>query len=154
MGKHKDLTDQTIGDLKVLKRVETPSEETATVRKYAWWRCRCCCGNEITVSSKYLTNKVTTHCGCKAAEKRRNRGRRPRDAPAGKSVKPRPFSGVGQNGNVVTRPGITVETMCQHCKKVFERRNGPWGYKNYTGYYCTYRCMRAAERAAEEAKKK
>ena len=54
----KDLTGKRIGRLVVLYR--TKKDDV----KYAWWKCRCDCGNVVSVSSRNLNNDVTKSCGC------------------------------------------------------------------------------------------
>lgn len=58
MTKVEDLTGRQFGLLTVLER----SDEN--IDNYAAWRCRCACGNEITVSSKRLKRGNVTDCGC------------------------------------------------------------------------------------------
>ena len=58
MGKKVDLTGQVFGFLTVIKPAENIKGQTA-------WLCRCACGNEITVKSKYLKEGRRKSCGCK-----------------------------------------------------------------------------------------
>lgn len=50
---------------------------------------------------------------------------------------------AGKKENSKYRFGQT--TKCQHCKKLFERPLGQWGWNIGDKLYCTYKCMRAAE---------
>lgn len=58
-----ELKGRVFGDLTVLGKVPTPT----TMKQR--WRCKCSCGNTITVRHDYLlhTNSPKTHCGCKRA---------------------------------------------------------------------------------------
>jgi DNA-directed RNA polymerase subunit RPC12/RpoP len=52
----------------------------------------------------------------------------------------------------------TLPTICTECGKKFERYGADWGYVRETktvvrAYYCSYRCMMAAERRQFEALK-
>lgn len=53
-----DLTGKRFGKLIVIQ----PTAERQN--GYTVWRCRCDCGNEIQVSSRYLKNGWVTDCGC------------------------------------------------------------------------------------------
>ncbi len=56
-----DLTGCTFGHLTALRRAaEDP-------RPGVRWRCRCDCGNEVTVLATILATGRRTHCGCRAA---------------------------------------------------------------------------------------
>ena len=56
-----DLTHRRFGMLEVIARVERPKYYES---KYVWWLCRCDCGGELAVPSKYLVDKTTKSCGC------------------------------------------------------------------------------------------
>lgn len=58
--RHKDLTGQTFGKLKVIERVSINGGHGST------WLCQCECGNTITVRRDGLTTGHTTSCGCYA----------------------------------------------------------------------------------------
>lgn len=65
MSKLIDLTDQTFGYWKVLKRAENRNGK-------AYWRCLCtACGKEKDVSGGHLRGGRSTNCGCIRAEKMR-----------------------------------------------------------------------------------
>src|SRR3954462_11937569 len=53
----KNLIGQRFGRLVVL--------EFSHVRKHAYWRCRCDCGSEKTISGRSLREGITTACGCR-----------------------------------------------------------------------------------------
>ncbi len=55
--KLKDLTGMKFGRLTVIERIENKNKKTC-------WRCRCDCGNEISVISTNLTQAHTQSCGC------------------------------------------------------------------------------------------
>jgi hypothetical protein len=57
MPKILDLTGQTFGRLTVI-------EQNGVLRKARAWRCRCECGNEVTVPNPYLRTGDTKSCGC------------------------------------------------------------------------------------------
>ena len=56
-----------------------------------------------------------------------------------------PLKGVSQ---------LTYVSVCPECEKTFERVSGDWGYIFSDKKYCTYSCMRAAERKSEARRKK
>ena len=53
-----DLTGQKYGMLTALRRVENVKGRTA-------WLCRCECGNELVVLTKYLQGGQKNNCGCR-----------------------------------------------------------------------------------------
>ncbi len=62
----KDLTGQRFGRLVVLEFV--PTED-----KYSYWKCRCDCGNIITVRNSHILSGHTNSCGCLQKQKLRER---------------------------------------------------------------------------------
>lgn len=58
MSKWEDLTGQVFGSLTVIKPAEKINGRTA-------WHCKCECGNEIVVISRYLKDGKRKSCGCK-----------------------------------------------------------------------------------------
>lgn len=58
----KDLTGMVFGELTVLEYGEPFYEKSGD--KIATWKCRCNCGNIITVSTSNLTYGTTRSCGC------------------------------------------------------------------------------------------
>ena len=62
-----DMTGQRCGRLTVIERSATNKGGRAT------WKCRCDCGNEITVRGKELRNGDTRSCGCLQKDKARRR---------------------------------------------------------------------------------
>lgn len=60
MGKKKkdDLSGRRFGKLTAIE----PTEERK--HGYVVWRCRCDCGKEISVESRYLKREMVTDCGC------------------------------------------------------------------------------------------
>ena len=58
MGKRIDLTGQTFGRLTVIE--ENGKNKNGSIK----WRCKCECGNEVTVIGTNLRNGNTTSCGC------------------------------------------------------------------------------------------
>ena len=58
MGKIKDLTNQVFGRLTVIEFAGFGSSHKTL------WKCKCECGNEITVKSNSLVTGHTRSCGC------------------------------------------------------------------------------------------
>ena len=58
MGKKIDLTGQRFGRLIVL------CEDRRSKNVHAHWRCKCDCGNEVTVNGNSLRRGLTLSCGC------------------------------------------------------------------------------------------
>lgn len=141
-----DMKGQTVGFLEVLERAEAPPN-AGSRRRSGWWRCRCECGNELVVCRDYLQRKLTTHCGCKAKERNRHKGRK-----LAVVKRPRPFSIPQSDAGKVY--GFSITTKCKHCRKVFERPHADWGYKIGDDFFCTYKCMREEERDRKGAKAK
>ena len=61
MGKLIDLTGRTFTRLKVIKRVEKP---TNVKNQHAYWLCKCECGKEIIADCSALLRGNTKSCGC------------------------------------------------------------------------------------------
>ena len=57
----KDETGKIYGKLTVLER-------NGSIRGLAAWKCKCECGNIVTVPGAYLRNGNTTSCGCRKYE--------------------------------------------------------------------------------------
>ena len=70
MGKLIDLTGRTFTRLKVIKRVEKP---TNVKNQHAYWLCKCECGKEIIADCSALLRGNTKSCGCYSADFARNR---------------------------------------------------------------------------------
>lgn len=66
MAKAIDLTGQRFHRLVVLERDYNKKDKS----RQAWWKCKCDCGNEITVRGQCLRNGNTQSCGCYGQEKR------------------------------------------------------------------------------------
>ena len=45
---------------------------------------------------------------------------------------------------------VTIVAYCKECGKEFERPTAEWGYAIDKDKYCTYKCMRAAEKRMME----
>lgn len=60
-----DLTGLTFGDLVVIERDTTHSQNGKKPRTY-WW-CQCECGNKISVDRTHLVNRNQSSCGCKSS---------------------------------------------------------------------------------------
>lgn len=73
-----DLTGQRFGRLVVLERGDNYVCETlhpdgsSVVYKAPKWRCRCDCGNEVTVLGASLKTGNTKSCGCYRKERTRH----------------------------------------------------------------------------------
>lgn len=53
----KDLTNQTFGELTVIKRANDINHEAA-------WLCKCSCGKMIIANTRALTSSHKKSCGC------------------------------------------------------------------------------------------
>ena len=58
MSKRIDLIGQQFGTLYVVEYDHTDS------RGQAYWKCKCECGNTVSVSGTYLRTGNTKSCGC------------------------------------------------------------------------------------------
>lgn len=58
-----DMTGRVIGRLSVIEECGRDKHNKAL------WRCRCKCGNEVTVRGGDLRNGRTTSCGCYQRER-------------------------------------------------------------------------------------
>lgn len=58
MPRRKELTGQRFGKLTVTERTDQTKE------RYAVWRCRCDCGEEILVNTRELVRGTVKDCGC------------------------------------------------------------------------------------------
>lgn len=57
----KDLTNQRFGRLTVLKRdLDKPKGKGC----FAYWSCKCDCGNIVSIRGDHLRNNTTSSCGC------------------------------------------------------------------------------------------
>lgn len=59
----KNLTGQRFGRLVAIEPLKERSGNG-----YVVWRCKCDCGKEVNVQSRYLTGGGTTSCGCYSKE--------------------------------------------------------------------------------------
>lgn len=161
MGCYKDLTGEQFGLLTVVGQAPRIKGD----RQATKWICQCSCGNVVVIRRDKLT-AGRSHCGCmrpkpekrveEPQEKRpRGRPRKPQPPPItvpekhpkranGNGSRPRPFT-VPKSKKPIKAYGVTVTNKCKHCKKVFERPNGEWGYKIGNDYFCRYKCMRAEQ---------
>lgn len=57
MSKFNDLTGKVFGRLTVLERGDIKSGKT-------YWRCRCACGNELSIRGTSLSLGLSESCGC------------------------------------------------------------------------------------------
>jgi hypothetical protein len=64
-----DLSGEQFGRLTVLRR-------EGRQRSYATWLCRCSCGTEVVVVSRFLVRGSTRSCGCLASEMSRERAKK------------------------------------------------------------------------------
>lgn len=62
----KDLSGKRFGRLLVIER--TNRYKTASGKRGTYYRCKCDCGNEVTVIAGHLTTGHTWSCGCAHAE--------------------------------------------------------------------------------------
>ena len=56
----RNLTGKTFGQLTVIERVYPDNLS----KKHTYWKCKCRCGNETTVTSNHLMTGHTRSCGC------------------------------------------------------------------------------------------
>lgn len=56
-----DLTGQLFGRLTVLER---DTSKPMGKNCFAYWKCKCKCGNIVSVRGDHLRNKTTSSCGC------------------------------------------------------------------------------------------
>ena len=71
MSKLIDLTGQKFGRLKVLYRDK--EKEIETNSKTTLWKCKCDCGNEISLPTGSLRGSRTNSCGCLSKDVRHNK---------------------------------------------------------------------------------
>lgn len=64
MGAIIDLTDQVFGNLTVLERDYEYIKKNNIKKKGVYWKCKCQCGNLITVRSDHLRGSKIQSCGC------------------------------------------------------------------------------------------
>ena len=65
MEKYINLKNKRFGRLTVIKKLEKPQGVKSA---YAYWLCKCECGNEIVASSSSLRRGHTRSCGCLAKD--------------------------------------------------------------------------------------
>lgn len=68
MGKLKDLVGQRFGALTVIERDVDYVSPNGSAK--AVWKCKCDCGNEVSVWGAYLNGGQTKSCGCLRRRKR------------------------------------------------------------------------------------
>lgn len=68
----KDYIGKTFGRLTVIEYAGTAKELGYATGKARFWKCRCSCGNETTVSQTELQAGGTQSCGCLVKEKLRD----------------------------------------------------------------------------------
>ena len=66
MAKAIDLTGQRFNRLIVIERDVEKKDKS----RQAWWKCKCDCGNELSVRGQSLRSGNTQSCGCYGFEKR------------------------------------------------------------------------------------
>ena len=57
----KDLSNQDFGYLHVLERDKSKPQGSGY---FAYWKCKCKCGNIVSVRSDHLRDGTTQSCGC------------------------------------------------------------------------------------------
>lgn len=58
-----DLTGEIFGELEVIERDFNHPQNGIKPRTY--WKCKCSCGNEVSVERTHLVNRGQASCGCK-----------------------------------------------------------------------------------------
>lgn len=134
-----DMIGQRFGRLTVTSRAQAPEGYT---KRDAWWHCKCDCGGECDITTNRLTSRKEPSCGCYA-----------REVHALVAKKKRKIIDDRDYVRMYTRR-LMVANVCPECRKTFERIPGEWGYMIDGARYCSYKCMRAAERAADEKRRK
>lgn len=127
------MIGKTFGTWLVLRkpeRHEIPPEK-ARIAMSRLWRCKCVhCGVEVVRSRQNLM-EYHQQCPCKT----------------GDAGKPRPFQQRRIDPAKVRINGLTREYKCCECGKRFETGwTGDWGYKIGDKKYCSYPCMRKADK--------
>lgn len=70
----KDLKGMRFGKLTAIEYAYTaPKRGDVSIHRYAYWLCRCDCGNETVVRSDSLVSGNTASCGCGANHYRRRK---------------------------------------------------------------------------------
>lgn len=69
MAKAIDLTNQRFGKLVVLERDLDYNKKHSNPNGYAFWICKCDCGNTVSIAGYKLRNSSTKSCGCLKREK-------------------------------------------------------------------------------------
>ena len=113
--------------------------QTKSSHKQSWWKVRCMhCGAEAIRNRQQLRNGYL-QCTC-----------------VGVPHPPKPFVISAKEDNKVTTPIPVRHRKCKQCGKVFELESlgGGWGWTIGDNYFCTYKCMRAYERAPKGKKYK
>lgn len=64
-----DMTGEKIGKLTVIERDYNYSKEHNLSSKGAYWKCKCDCGNVVTVLGSNLRKRPNSSCGCIAKSK-------------------------------------------------------------------------------------
>lgn len=64
MSRYVDMTNQRFGKLTVLERDFLYKKEHNLKNSATYWKCKCDCGNIISVSRANLLRGTTTNCGC------------------------------------------------------------------------------------------
>ena len=134
----RNMTGQEHGTWLVIRTAtedETPDAKSS--RKTTWWKVRCIhCGKEA-IRSRDNLRKGHKQCSCVGVPK-----------------PPRPLV-IRQPDNKVTTPIPISSRKCKQCGKIFELETfGRWGWTIGEHYFCTYKCMRAYEKAAKGKKYK
>lgn len=73
IGKFKDRTNEIVGRLRVIERVDNYKDKNGVRRTI--WKCLCECGNIVNVRSDCLNEKHTMSCGCYHKEQARKSGK-------------------------------------------------------------------------------
>lgn len=132
----RDVTGDRYGMLVCLRRVEKPE---GAPNRGGYWLCRCDCGKEVVACLSYLRAGNKKSCGCA-----NHRPCKVEEPPLKIVTHPKPFQTVLSNTARRSLQGIS--RVCPECGATFVKTGKAWGYKIGQNQYCTYKCMRRAEK--------
>lgn len=131
-----DLTGKKKGMLRIVEPADPPVQ-TPYALAAKWWKCECDCKTTVVKTAEYLMSSKRPNCGCVRREASRVNMAKAR---------------MKRNTPQITIPAKSkFEATCPWCKKEFDTFGEGWGYIYNGRKYCRWRCLRAAERADEEA---
>lgn len=144
-----DLTGKHMGMLQVMERTERPEGETRYKSSRVWYRCKCDCGNRVTVCSAYLRETLYPNCGCRPKKIHEHQRM------IGKGIMPTVMH--EERARKEKKLALDAlkedrnERICSQCGKPFDCYAGEsWAYKmqrnNRMHLFCGWNCKRKFER--------